>query len=155
MDQYGNDVQVLSFTCQGIQGIPDAATAKTINDKLAELVRSHPTRFAGFAALPMQDPEEAASELERTATQMGFKGALVNGHTNGQYLDEQKFWVVFERAEALDGPIYLHPIDTPSDQLKLYGGYNQLFGSTWNWDVETATHALRQCSTGSSMPFPA
>lgn len=93
MDRYGVDVQVLSFTCPGIQGIPDAptaiTTAKTLNDTLADLVRSHPTRLAGFAALPMQDPKEAASELERAVMQLGFKGALVNGHTNGQYLDEQ------------------------------------------------------------------
>lgn len=158
MDQYGVDVQVLSFTCPGIQGIPDAATAiktaKEINDRLADLIRSHPTRFAGFAALPMQDPRVAADELERAVTQLGFKGALVNGHTNGEYLDDQKFWVVFERAEALDVPIYLHPIDSPSDQMKIYGGYNELFGSTWNWGVETATHALRLIFGGVFDAFP-
>ena len=158
MDQHGVAVQVLSFTCPGIQGIPDAATAistaKALNDRLAALVRSHPTRFAGFAALPMQDPREAADELERAVRQLGFKGALINGHTNGQYLDEQQFWGVFERAEALGVPIYLHPIDTPSDQMKLYGGYNELFGSTWNWGVETATHALRLVFGGVFDAFP-
>lgn len=158
MDQHGVAVQVLSFTCPGIQGIPDAATAistaKALNDTLADLVRSHPTRFAGFAALPMQDPREAADELERAVRQLGFKGALVNGHTNGEYLDEQQFWGVFERAEALEVPIYLHPIDTPSDQMKLYGGYNELFGSTWNWGVETATHALRLVFGGVFDAFP-
>lgn len=134
-----------SLTCPGIQGIPDAATAistaKALNDKLADLVRSHPTRFAGFAALPMQDPREAADELERAVKQLGFKGALVNGHTNGEYLDEQQFWVVFERAEALGVPVYLHP-------------YNELFGSTWNWGVETATHALRLVFGGVFDAFP-
>jgi 2,3-dihydroxybenzoate decarboxylase len=158
MDRYGVDVQVLSFICPGIQGIPDAptaiTTAKTLNDTLADLVRSHPTRLAGFATLPMQDPKEAASELERAVTQLGFKGALVNGHTNGQYLDEQHCWVVFERAEALGVPIYLHPIDTPSNQMKLYGSYNELFGSTWNWGVETATHALRLVFGGVFDAFP-
>jgi 2,3-dihydroxybenzoate decarboxylase len=158
MDQYGVDIQVLSFTSPGIQGIADAdtaiKTARMLNEKLADLIRAHPTRFAGFAALPMQDPKEAANELERSVTQLGFKGALINGHTNGEYLDEQKFWVVFERAEALGVPIYLHPIDTPSDQMKPYGGYNELFGATWNWGVETATHALRLVFGGVFDAFP-
>jgi 2,3-dihydroxybenzoate decarboxylase len=158
MDQHEIAVEVLSFTSPGIQGIPDAATAittaKKLNDTLADIVRSHPTRFAGFAALPMQDPREAANELERAVTQLGFKGALVNGHTNGEYLDDQKFWVVFERAEALGVPIYLHPADTPSDQMKIYDGYNELFGSSWNWGIETSTHALRLIFGGVFDVFP-
>lgn len=158
MDEHEVAMEVLSFTSPGIQGIPDAATAittaKKLNDTLAEMVRAHPTRFAGFAALPMQDPREAANELERAVTQLGFKGALVNGHTNGEYLDDQKFWVVFERAEALGVPISLHPVDTPEDQMKIYGGYNELFGSSWSWGIETATHALRLIFGGVFDAFP-
>jgi 2,3-dihydroxybenzoate decarboxylase len=158
MDRYDITVQVLSFTSPGIQGIADTATAistaRDLNDRLAEIVRVHPTRLAAFAALPMQDPAVAADELERAVTQLGFKGALVNGHTNGEYLDEQKFWVVFERAQALDVPLYLHPVDTPTDQMKIYGGYNELFGSSWNWGIETATHALRLIFGGVFDAFP-
>jgi len=122
MDQNEIAVQVLSLNTPGIQAEQEAAVAvkkaKKANDVLAEMIRQHPTRLAGFAALPLQDPAEAASELERAVKQLGFKGALINGHTNGEYLDERKFWGVFERAEALGVPIYLDPIDTPHDQLK-------------------------------------
>jgi 2,3-dihydroxybenzoate decarboxylase len=158
MDRYDIAVQVLSFTSPGNQGIEDTATAisiaKELNERLAQMVWAHPTRLAGFAELPMQDPEVATDELERAVTQLGFKGALINGHTNGEYLDEPKFWRVFERAEALDVPIYLHPVDTPADQMKLYGGYNELFGSSWNWGVERATHALRLIFGGVFDAFP-
>lgn len=158
MDQNGIDMQVLSLNAPGIQGEPDTVTAvkraKQVNDALAEIVRKHPTRFAGFASLALQDPNEAANELERTVTQLGFKGTLIHGHTNGEYLDEQKFWPVFERAQALDVPIYLHPNDTPHDQMRPYGEYPELLGATWNWGVETATHALRMIFGGVFDAFP-
>jgi 2,3-dihydroxybenzoate decarboxylase len=158
MDQYGIDVQVLSLNPPGIQAEPDAATAvkraKLVNDVLAEVMRKYPTRFAGFAALPLQNPSEAASELERAVTQLGLRGAMINGHTNGEYLDEQKFWGVFERAEALGVPIYLHPGDSPRDQMKIYDGYPEMLRAGWNWGVETATHAVRMIYGGVFDAFP-
>jgi 2,3-dihydroxybenzoate decarboxylase len=104
--------------------------------------------------LPLQDPKAAADELERAVAQLGFKGALVNGHTNGEYLDERKFWGVWERAEQLGVPIYLHPADSPSDQMKIYQGYPGLRSAVWNWTVETATHALRIICSGIFDAFP-
>jgi 2,3-dihydroxybenzoate decarboxylase len=158
MDAYGIDVQVLSQSTPGIQGETDTAKAismaRRVNDYLAEQVRNHPDRFAGFASLPLQDPKAAADELERTVTQLGFKGAMVNGHTHGEYLDEQKFWVVWERAQALGVPIYLHPANPLPDQMKIYEGYPGLLGATWNWTVETATHALRIICGGVFDAFP-
>lgn len=152
MDAYGIDVQVLSQSTPGVQGETDIARAiseaSRVNDYLAEHIRKYPGRFAGFAALPLQDPKAAANELERTVTQLGFKGAMVNGHTHGEYLDEQKFWVVWERAQALEVPIYLHPAHSLPDQMKIYQGYPGLTGATWNWTVETATHALRIICSG-------
>jgi 2,3-dihydroxybenzoate decarboxylase len=161
MDACGIDMQVLSLsalTFPAIQGENDAqqavAMAQQANDYLAEQVRQHPDRFAGFAALPLQDPVAAAEELERAVTQLGFKGALVNGHTNGEYLDERKYWGVWERAEQLGVPIYLHPADSPADQMKIYQGYPGLRSATWNWTVETATHALRIICSGIFDAFP-
>lgn len=161
MDAYGIDMQVLSLsalTFPPIQGEIDTkqavSMARQANDYLAEQVRQHPDRFAGFAALPLQDPQAAADELERAVTQLGFKGALVNGHTNGEYLDERKFWGVWERAEQLGVPIYLHPADSPSDQMKIYQGYPGLRSAVWNWTVETATHALRIICSGVFDAFP-
>ena len=93
-------------------------------------------------------------ELERAVTQLGFKGALINGHTNGAYLDERKYWGIWERAEQLGVPIYLHPADSPADQMKIYQGYPGLRSATWNWTVETATHALRIICSGIFDAFP-
>jgi len=161
MDACGIDMQVLSLsaiTFAAIQGESDTdqaiSLARQANDYLAEQVRLHPDRFAGFAALPLQDPKAAADELERAVTQLGFRGALVNGHTNSEYLDERKFWGVWERAEQLGVPIYLHPADSEADQMKIYEGYPGLRGAVWNWTVETATHALRIICSGIFDAFP-
>jgi len=158
MDTYEIDMQVLSLSTPGIQGETDAdqaiRMAQQMNDYLAGCVRNHPDRYAGFAALPLQNPTAAADELERAVTQLGFKGAMVNGHTHGEYLDERKFWVVWEQAEQLGVPIYLHPANPPSDQMKIYAGYPGLLGAAWNWTVETATHALRIICSGVFDAFP-
>src|SRR5690349_19724803 len=110
MDEAGIDMQVLSHGNPGLQKM-DAETAVRLapiaNNRLAETVRAHPTRFAAFAALPTPDPNAAANELERAVTQLGFKGALINGTTNGVFFDDRRFWPIFERAQALDVPIYL------------------------------------------------
>jgi 2,3-dihydroxybenzoate decarboxylase len=94
MDAHGVTVQVLSLTAPGIQAVPDAATAlrnaKIANDYLAAVISKHPDRFCGFAALPLQDPEAAAQELNRCVRELGFCGALVNDHTLGHYLDEER-----------------------------------------------------------------
>src|SRR5262245_1901838 len=104
MDAVGVDVQVLSFGSPGPQAFgADVAIpmARDANDRLAQAVRAHPGRFAGFAALPTADPAAAADELERTVRQLGFKGAMIHGHQQGSFLDDRKYWVIFERAQAL------------------------------------------------------
>ena len=161
MDACGIDVQVLSLsalTFSAIQGENDTqqavSLARNANDYLAEQIHHHPDRFAGFAALPLQNPVAAIAELERAVTQLGFVGALINGHTNGAYLDEHPYWGIWERAEKLGVPIYLHPADSPADQMKIYQGYPGLRSATWNWTVETATHALRIICSGIFDAFP-
>ena len=112
MDEAGIDLQVLSHANPGLQGV-DAATgvplARRINDRLREAVDRHPGRFAAFAAVPTADPKAAADELERTVTGLGFKGAMINGLTQGMFHDDRRIWPLYERAAALDVPIYLHP----------------------------------------------
>src|ERR1700759_3607552 len=123
MDAAGIDVQVLSVEPPGTQDL-DPATAvqlyRQANDRRAEAVGDHPDRFAGFATLPTPDPAAAAAELERTVTGYGFKGALINGHTGGRFLDDEKFWPIFERAEALGVPVYLHPTYPTAQLMELY-----------------------------------
>ncbi|MBO0838694.1 MAG: amidohydrolase family protein, partial [Actinobacteria bacterium] len=116
MDAAGIDLQVLSLQAPGAQAWAASeavAQARGENDRLAEAVGRHPGRFAAFAALPTADPEAAAGELERTVRQLGFKGGMVNGHTDGRFLDDQRFWPILAAAESLDVPIYIHPAPPP------------------------------------------
>jgi predicted TIM-barrel fold metal-dependent hydrolase len=163
MDAAGVDVQVVSLTQPGAQGYPAAdaaARARDENDRLAEAVGRHPERLAAFAALPTADPEGAAVELERTVAGLGFKGALVNGHTDGRFLDDRRFWPVLERAEALDVPIYLHPAPPPAAVADAYfGGFQPhvsavLGTSAWGWHIETGLHVLRLALAGVFDRYP-
>jgi 2,3-dihydroxybenzoate decarboxylase len=157
MDKYGVDMSVLSVTTPGVQIEPDrdVATrkAREVNDFLAGVIQKHPTRFAGFAHIALQDPKGAADELERAVTQLGMKGALINGHTNGEYLDDEKFWPMWERAEDLGVPIYLHPANAP-EVARSIEGYPEMSGPAWAWGGETAGHTLRMIYGGVFDRFP-
>jgi 2,3-dihydroxybenzoate decarboxylase len=159
MDDKGIERSILScFNYGSVQLDPDAVRAvemaRRMNNLLSEHITAHPDRFSGFAALPLQDPDAAVAELTYCVTELGFQGAMVNGHTLGSYLDEQKYWPLWQAAEQLGVPIYLHPWSSPSDQLSGYGGYPDLLGPTWNWTVETATHALRIICSGVFDAYP-
>lgn len=155
MDADGIDMQVLSLVSPGVQ-IFDPATAVSLarlaNDRLAAAIKTHPTRFAGLAAFAPQDPAAAAKELQRATSELRLSGALVNSHTNNEYLDDHKFWPIFEAAEALDMPIYIHPRE-PAAGL---AGPLSLPGFTvgWGFAVETGTHALRLIAAGVFDRFP-
>jgi len=157
MDAGGIDVQVLSLAANGFDRLhPRNATplACRINDELAEAIRKHPTRLAGFATLGMRQPEEAATELERCIKSLKFVGAMVDGTTNGEFLDQAKFRPVFEAAQALDVPIYLHPAVPPMSVMESY--YAGLPGDTgfqlaiagWGWHAELGLHILRLIVSG-------
>jgi uncharacterized protein len=164
MDEAGIDVQVLSVTAPAAQELDPAtsvALARDANEQLAEAVAAHPDRFAGFATLPTPDPEAAARELERTVTGHGFKGALINGHTGGRFLDDPAFWPIFERAEALGVPIYLHPTYPTAQVMEAYyAGFEAPVSATlatsgWGWHAETGLHVLRLVLAGVFDRFPA
>ena len=162
MDEAGIDVQVLSHGAPATQRM-DAETAipvsRKANDKLFEVVKGSNGRFQGFAVLPTADPRAAAEELERAVTRLGFKGAMIHGLANGQWLDDKRFWPIFERAQALDVPIYMHPaIPHPAvadvyykDYLKEYPG---LLTAGWGFTVETATQAIRMVLSGMFEAYP-
>ncbi len=157
MDAAGIDYVILSQTGPGVQAETDPVAAvrraRENNDFLAAQVARHPDRYGGFAHLPMHDPKQAADELERAVRQLGFKGALVNGHTLGTYYDGRLYDPFWERMQALDVPLYLHPID-PYPTPQAYAGHPELVGATWGWGVETATHALRLLFGGVFDRFP-
>ena len=163
MDAAGIDIQVLSHAAPSVQKIEDAALAvrlaRATNDRLHETVRARPDRFAAFAMLPTADPKAAADELERTVTKLGFKGAMVHGLANGVFLDDKRFWPIFERAQALDVPLYLHPsIPHPAVIDAYYKDYVEKYPSilraAWGFTVETATQSIRLILSGVFDTYP-
>jgi 5-carboxyvanillate decarboxylase len=156
MDQYGVDMQVLSLTAPGVQMF-DADTACELatlaNDRLAEVIARHPTRFAGLAAFAPQAPRRAVKEMERAIQRLKLNGFILNSHTHSEYLDDPKYWPILEAAEALDGCIYIHPrgaSDGLKGPLRDYG----MDSAMWGYGVEVGTHAVRMMASGLFDRFP-
>ena len=166
MDECGIATTILSMTSPGVQGIVDVdqaiASARHTNDHIhARFVQAHPDRFAFFACVAMQDPEAAATELRRAVSELGAKGALINGYTHvgdnqtARYLDEpenEPFWAT---VAELGVPVYLHPREPLPTQLRIYEGYSSLVGSAWAFGHETSTHAVRLMLSGVFDRYPA
>lgn len=157
MDRNHVEFAVLSLAGPGVQYEKSAAVAirraKSVNDFLAAEVQKRPTRYGGFAHLAMHDAAEAAGELERCVRELGFHGALINGQTNGEYLDLDKYSVFWERVSTLDVPIYIHP-GNPVDHPATYEGHTELWGPVCSWAFETAAHALRLVFAGVFERYP-
>src|SRR5215212_4712484 len=163
MDAAGIDMQILSLSAPGVEQMETAdavAMARDTNDYLADAVKKHPTRFAGFAAVPTGAPKQAVQELESRVRQQGFKGAVINGHNRGRYLDDQFYWPILECAEALNVPIYLHPTPPPQAVVDAsFGGFSPsvtaVFSTSgWGWHIETAIHLLRMILGGVFDRYP-
>jgi len=157
MDQIGIVRAVLAVAGPGVQAERDIGIAvkraRQSNDFLAKELQKRPDRYSGFAHLAMQDAKAAADELERCVRELGFKGAMISGHTNGKYLDDRAYDVFWDRAAALDAPIYVHPAD-PVAPLAAIEGYNVLARPMWGWGVETGSHALRIICGGVFHRYP-
>jgi predicted TIM-barrel fold metal-dependent hydrolase len=156
MDANDVDVQLLLLTSPGVQ-IFDADTAcdlaELANDRLAEAIARHPDRYAGLAAFAPQAPERAAREMERAINELHLNGFVVNSHTNGEYLDQEKFWPILEAAEALDAPIYIHPRPLPEPAIGPYLE-QELWAGIWGYAAETGLHGLRLITSGVFDRFP-
>jgi predicted TIM-barrel fold metal-dependent hydrolase len=158
MDAAGIDVQVISHTAAGtetpLSETESVRLAREANDQLAAAVAAHPTRFGGFATLPMINPAAAAFELERAVRTLGMQGAMINGTTNGRFLDDAGFLPVLERAVALDVPLYLHPAPPPAPVREAYyAGFapavsNVLAMAGWGWHSEVGVASLRLILSG-------
>ena len=157
MDSGGIARAVLSVSGPGVQAERDAATARRraaeANDFLAGEVAKRADRYSGFGHLPMQDGAAAADELERCIRDLKFCGAMINGHTNGQYLDHPSLFPFWERAEATGAVVYIHPTDPVSPSPAL-AGVEGLRRATWEWGFETGSHALRLVFSGLFDRFP-
>jgi 5-carboxyvanillate decarboxylase len=156
MDANGVDVQLLLLTSPGVQ-IFDADTAAEMaelaNDRLAETIARHPDRYAGLATFAPHDPARAAEEMRRAIEELGLNGFVVNSHTDGEYLDQEKFWPILEAAEALGAPIYIHPRPLPQGAVDPYLEPD-LWAGIWGYAAETGLHALRMITSGVFDRFP-
>jgi len=156
MDAVGIDVQVLSHGAPSTQKLPaDIAVdlTRAVNDRLAKACAANPKRFAAFGALPTVLPEDAADELERAVKELGFKGAMIHGTANGEFLDLKKYWPIFARAEQLDVPLYLHPALPNPQVTEIYfkdyiKDFPLVVRPAWGFTVETATQAIRLVLSG-------
>jgi predicted TIM-barrel fold metal-dependent hydrolase len=156
MDEAGIDIQVLSHgapSTQKLSGDIAVPLTQRVNDRLAAVCAANPKRFAAFGALPTSDPAASADELERCINKLGFKGAMIHGLANDSFLDDKRFWPIFERAQALDVPIYLHPsIPHPAVMEAYYKDYVKdypmVIRAAWGFTVETATQAIRMVLCG-------
>ena len=157
MDATGIDVAILSLTSPGVQPLLDVEEAKAMvtraNDYLAERCAAYPTRFVGMTSIAPQDPEWSAAEIRRGATELGFKGVMVNSHTHGHYLDEPQFDPIFRALADTGQPLYIHPQTLPDAMI---GGMIEagLDGAIFGFGVETGMHLLRLITTGIFDRYP-
>ena len=163
MDEARIDMQVLSITSPGAEQVEASEAikvARETNGFLADAVKKYPDRFAGFATLPTAAPDKAVKELELMVQKHGFKGAVINGHIKGRYLDDKFFWPILECADKLNVPVYLHPTQPPKPVIDTYyGGFppeitNMLAGAGWGWHIETAVHVIRLIISGAFDKYP-
>jgi len=157
MDECGVDMHILSLTSPGVQMFnADTAAhlASLANDRLAEAIKKHPTRFTGLASFAPQDPQTAASEIDRAINKLKLNGLVVNSHTNGEYLDDRKYWPIFEAATAADAAIYIHPRNMPDPCSFMTRADVDLSGALWGFQMETGLHAMRLIVSGVFDQFP-
>ena len=164
MDRHGIEMTILSLNSPAVQGILDVGeaveTARKANDSLAEEVARRPDRFAGFAALPMQDADAAIEELTRCIRDLGFKGAMVNGFTQKEvpdsaiYYDIPEYRPFWAAVQGLDVPFYMHPRRNIPSRAYAYDGHPWLLSPAWDFAVQTADHTLRLICSGLFDEFP-
>lgn len=162
MDEAGIDMQVLSISAPGTHKFDSESAvtmARRANDYLYEAVNANRDRFAGLAAVPIQDPYAAADELERAMTELGFVGCVMHSQTNGRFMDTQEYWPFYERAAALNAPIYLHPARPHAAVVDAYYAeyiqdYRHFTGPAWGYTVEAGTMAVRLLLSGVTDAFP-
>lgn len=159
MDAAGIDTQILSYSHPALAVTVELASAA--NDRLAEVVRSHPTRFGGFCTLPWGDPQAAVAELERCVLMLGLVGTMLIGRPQADiFVDDERFWPILEAHSRLKVPLYLHPgTPIPAVQHSYYSGFNRettarLSMYAWGWHNEAGIQAIRLILSGALDVFP-
>ncbi len=157
MDEAEIDVQVLSLAALGINKLAPAeqtAVIRGVHDELASAMKAHPDRFKGFALPGLKEPLEAVKEIERCVRELGFVGVMLDGTTDGKFLDAPEFFPVLEAIAALGVPLYLHPAPPPQAISDVYyaglpGEVGHLLSiAGWGWHAENGLHMLRLIVSG-------
>lgn len=156
MNAAGIDMQVLSPLPfhEGFDATEGVSMSEITNNELYDIVQKYPNRFTGLAGLAAQNPDGAAKELERSVRQLGLKGGIVYSNSKGEYLDGKKFWVIFETAEKLGVPIFLHPKEPSPGMIAPYQTYPGLAGAVWGYAAEAGLHAMRLIYSGLFDTYP-
>jgi 5-carboxyvanillate decarboxylase len=155
MDEDGIAMQVCVLAgsiIQDLDPVQGGELAALSNDRLAAAAKQYPGRITGLAAFAPRDPARAAGELERSVKRLGLKGGIVNSHSLGEYLDDKKFWPIFEAVQAMNVPIYIHPRDPSPQMIKPFEVFGFKIG--WSWAAETGTHVIRLIGAGVFDQFP-
>jgi predicted TIM-barrel fold metal-dependent hydrolase len=133
---------------------------RAANEQLSAAVKALPTKFAGFATLPMGDPKAAAEELTYAIKELKFVGALIDNHADGKYYDGVEYRGFFKVAQELDVPIYFHPTWPSEDMAPRYSGnFSEgaelsLGASGFGWHSDVALHILRLFASGLFDSYP-
>lgn len=164
MDEAGIDVQVLSLAALGVNKLrPEEQNSvlRSVHDEAAAAVKASPDRFKAFATPGLKDPKAAVTEIERCVQKLGFVGVLLDGTTEGKFLDAPEFFPVLEAIAALDVPLYLHPAPPPPEVSAVYyAGLPEEVGhlmsiAGWGWHAENGLHILRLIASGVMDRLPA
>lgn len=153
MDRVGIDVEVVSLSTPNVfftdaQHQPEIA--RMVNDAYAELAAMHPTRFKGFASIPMDDPDAALKELHRAIHELKMNGVILLSNIGGQPLTSPQYRPFFEEANRLKLCILLHPmLPAVSEPFREY-----VLGPIIGFMFDTTLAVARMCYDGMFRDFP-
>ena len=158
MDRYGELMQVISLGWPPIEAIagPEktAELSKFVNDEMAELVHKYPSRFiAAIAHLPMNNRDEALKELDRAIIDLRLRGVQIYSPVNDKPLDSPEFWPLYEKMEAYDLPIFIHPMRSGPD-YKAEKTSKYMISAIFGWPYETTAAMTRLVFSGVLQKYP-
>jgi aminocarboxymuconate-semialdehyde decarboxylase len=153
MDRVGIDVEVLSLSTPNVffaEAPTQAAIAREVNDAYADLISLYPTRFKGFASIPMDDPEAALQELRRAIDDLKMNGVVLLSNIRGRALSSPVYRPFFEEADRMKLCIFLHPM-LPANAAP-FGEY--VLGPLVGFPFDTTLAVARMCFDGLFRDLP-
>jgi len=110
MEESGVEKAILHYptTDAHIKLSDEEKAAKLYNDGLAKIIRKYPHKFIGLGVLPIQDKERMLYEFKRCRKELGLRGISLAASYNGIYLDDKRFYPLYEEAQGENVPIFVH-----------------------------------------------